>query len=310
VVSHPPLIVIVGATAVGKTAAAIRLAQALDGEIVSADSRQVYRQMDIGTAKPTSEQRALIAHHAVDVVDPDDTLSLAEYLHIANTAVHSIHSRGKLPFLVGGTGQYVTALTEGWSVPQVPPNPTLRAELEDFAARLGAAALGERLQALDPAALNTIDYRNVRRVIRALEVIAATGQSFSAQQTKTPPPYTVLHYGLTMPRHALYERADRRVDTMIEGGFVEEVRALLDAGYAPTLPSMSGLGYSEIAAHLIDHTPLDVTVNAIYSATHDFIRRQETWFRKYNRHATWLDAAQLDMNDWISSIQHQIDTSK
>ncbi len=305
--AYPPLVVLVGATATGKTGLSIALAQALNGEIVGADSRQVYRWMDIGTAKPTPDERAAAPHHLIDVVDPDQTLSLATYLDMANAAIRDIHSRGKLPLLVGGTGQYVTALIEGWSVPEVAPNSALRAELEAYAAQHGAAALGDRLMALDPAAYAQIDYRNVRRVIRALEVIHETGQPFSAQRTKTPPPYRILHYGLTLDRETLYERADRRVDSMIGEGFVDEVRGLLERGYSPSLPSMTGLGYKELAAHVIEGVPLDVTVSAIYSATHDFIRRQETWFRKYNQDATWLDGGTLDRAALIATLRLRLE---
>ncbi len=305
--ANPPLVVLVGATATGKTGLAIALAQALNGEIVGADSRQVYRWMDIGTAKPTAEERSAAPHHLIDVVDPDQTLSLATYLELANTAIRDIHTRGKLPLLVGGTGQYITALIEGWSVPEVAPNPALRAELEAYAIQHGAAALGDRLRVLDPAAYAQIDYRNVRRVVRALEVIHETGQPFSAQRTKTPPPYRILHYGLTLNREALYERADRRVDAMIRAGFADEVRGLLERGYSPSLPSMTGLGYKELAAHVIDGVPLDVTVSAIYSATHDFIRRQETWFRKYNQDALWLDGATLDRDALITTLRLRLE---
>ncbi len=305
--ANPPLVVLVGATATGKTGLAIAIAQALNGEIVGADSRQVYRWMDIGTAKPSAEEQAAAPHHLIDVVDPDQTLSLATYLEMANAAIRDIQGRGKLPLLVGGTGQYVTALIEGWSVPEVAPNPVLRAEMEAYATENGAAALGERLRVLDPDAYAQIDYRNVRRVIRALEVIHETGQAFSAQRTKTPPPYRVLHYGLMLDREPLYERADRRVDAMIRDGFVDEVRGLIERGYAPSLPSMSGLGYKELAAHLIDGVPLDAAVSAIYSATHDFIRRQETWFRKYNKDAKWLDSGSIDRAALIATLRLRLE---
>ncbi|MFN8530903.1 MAG: tRNA (adenosine(37)-N6)-dimethylallyltransferase MiaA [Anaerolineae bacterium] len=306
----PPLVVIVGPTAVGKTGLALALAEALNGEIIGADSRQVYRFMDIGTAKPTAEQRAQVPHYGIDLIEPDETLSLATYLAHAHDAIRDIQQRGKLPLLVGGTGQYVTALMEGWSVPSVPPNESLRAELEAYAAENGAAALGERLKALDPVAYEAIDYRNVRRVIRALEVIAATGQPFSTQRIKTPPPYRMLHYALTMERDALYERADRRVDAMIDEGFIDEVQGLLDRGYSPDLPAMSGLGYTEIVAYLRDTPPtFDETRRAIYHATHDFIRRQYTWFRKYNAEAVWLDTSAVDSAKITMAIREQIDAS-
>lgn len=303
-----PLVVITGATSIGKTGLAIALAKLLNSEIVSADSRQVYRYMDIGTAKPTADQLAEVPHHLFDVVNPDETLTLSLYLDQANAAIRDIHTRGKVPFLVGGTGQYVTALIEGWSVPKVAPNPELRAELEAYAETHGAAALGERLRTIDPISAETIDYRNVRRVVRALEVTLETGIPFSTHQTKTPPPYHLMRYLLTMNRERLYERADRRVDAMFQDGFIEEVRDLLARGYDTALPSMSALGYAQVADHLLKAVPLDDTRNAIYIATHDFIRRQETWFRKHDPapQVTWVDAEQVNADSLAEEIQANI----
>jgi len=282
-----PLVVILGATAIGKTGLAIQMAQALGGEIVSADSRQIYREMDIGTAKPTPEQRAQAAHHLIDVVNPDDDLSLAQYQKLAFAAIEDIHQRGKLPLLVGGTGQYITAILEGWSIPEVPPNPALRAELEAFAAEQGVEALYRRLLNLDPTAGEFVEPRNLRRIVRALEVCMATGKPFSEQRRKNPPPYRVLTYSLTMERERLYERADARVDSMMADGFLDEVRALLAKGYSRTLPSMSGLGYAQLAAHLLDGMPLEEAVQATKFATHQFIRRQYTWFRGHDHAILW-----------------------
>jgi len=209
------LVTVVGPTAVGKTALSLHLAESLGGEIVSADSRLFYRGMDIGTAKPTPEELARIPHHLVDVADPDETVGLAEFQEQATAAIASIHARGKLPLLVGGTGQYVRAVVEGWRVPRVPPDARLRAEMEAQVERDGAEALHARLARLDPVAAERIDPRNVRRVIRALEVCLITGQPISEQQGKQPPPYRILQIGLTMERAALYARADRRVEAMV-----------------------------------------------------------------------------------------------
>jgi tRNA dimethylallyltransferase len=274
---------------VGKTALGIALATALHGEIVSADSRQVYRLMDIGTAKPTPEERASAPHHLIDIVDPDDSLSVAAFQRLAYAAIHDIHQRGKLPLLVGGTGQYISAVIEGWSIPEVPPNPALRAELEAFAAEHGLEALGNRLRDLDPDSVQFIDFRNPRRVIRALEVSIETGQPFSVLRRKTPPGYAIRQIGLTMERDRLYDRADRRFDSMMEMGFLEEVRRLLEMGYDRALSSMSGLGYAQLTAHVLDGLPLPEAVAAGKMATHDFIRRQYTWFRKYNQEVIWVD---------------------
>lgn len=289
-----PLLVILGPTAVGKTALSLSLAQTLGGEIVSADSRQIYRYMDIGTAKPTPEEQALVPHHLLDVVDPDQTLTLAEYQEMANAAILDIHQRGGLPMLVGGTGQYITALIEGWATPRVPPNPDFRAELETFAAEHGSAALHARLMQIDPTAAASIDYRNLRRVIRALEVIDATGQPFSQQRRKHPPPYRVRQYGLTMEREALYAQSDRRVDEMMAQGFLREVQRLLNMGYDRSLPSMSGLGYVQLVAHILDGVPLDDAVGSTKMATHNFIRKQYTWFRGHDNGILWHNRESLD----------------
>jgi tRNA dimethylallyltransferase len=282
-----PLIVLVGPTASGKTRLAILLANALNGEIIGADSRQIYRHMDIGTAKPTAEEQQQARHHLIDVVDPDENLGLAEYQALALTAIHDIHARDRVPLLVGGTGQYITALVEGWSIPQVAPNLALRAELEAFAAQQGTPALHARLSALDPTAAATIDGRNIRRVVRALEVCLESGQPISELQRKRPPPFEMRHYGLTLEREALYARADQRVDAMLEAGFLDEVRSLLEQGYDRRLPSMSGLGYAQLAAHLLDGIPLAEAVLKTKHDTHDFIRRQYTWFRGHDPGILW-----------------------
>lgn len=277
-----PLLVLLGPTAVGKTALALQLAEHLNGEIVSADSRQIYRQMDIGTAKPTQEEQARVPHHALDLVKPDQTLSLSEYQAVATAAMQHIHARGRLPVLVGGTGQYITALLEGWNAPPVAPDPVLRAAYELHIQERGLESLVHQLETRDPQAAAVIDRRNPRRVIRALEVIEHTGKPFSEQQTKVPPPYLPLVFGLTMSRERLHEVADVRLYKMLEHGFVNEVQGLLNSGYAHDLPSMSALGYREIAAHLLDDLPLKEAIAATRRATRDFIRRQYTWFRGHD----------------------------
>jgi tRNA dimethylallyltransferase len=290
VTARPTLIVLLGPTASGKTDLALELAEAFGGEIVGADSRQVYRQMDIGSAKPTRAQQARAPHHLIDVVNPDEPFSLADYLRLARAAIADVHARQRVPLLVGGTGQYITALVEGWNTPEAPPDPALRAELEAYAAEQGSAALFARLRAADPEAAAFVDARNVRRVIRALEVIAVTGQPFSAQRRHDPPLWRVLQFGLTLDREALYARADRRIGQMMEAGFLDEVRGLLAQGYDRHLPSLSALGYRELCAHLLDGVPLDAAIEQTRFATHDFIRRQYTWFRGHDRDVRWLDA--------------------
>ncbi len=284
-----PLLAIVGPTAAVKTALSLALAEALGGEIVSADSRQIYRGMDIGTAKATAEEQARAPHHLLDVVDPNQILTLAEYQRLACAAIADIHARGRLPLLVGGTGQYVHAVLEGWRIPEVAPQPDLRAALEVEAAAHGPAALHARLAALDPVAAARIDPRNIRRVIRALEVCLATGRPISELQTKSPPPYTVVQIGVTRPRPELYARIDARVDRMIEAGLVAEVRRLADAGYDWELPAMTGLGYRQIGQHLRGEVTLDEAIALIKKGTRRFVQQQYNWFRPGDPAIHWVD---------------------
>jgi tRNA dimethylallyltransferase len=285
------LIALIGATGVGKTALAIQIAQRFDGEIVGADSRQIYRYMDIGTAKPTPAERAAAPHHLIDITDPDQPLTLAEYQALAYAAIADILRRGKLPLLVGGTGQYVTAVLEGWRAPEVPPEPALRAELEALQAAHGTAALVERLRALDPESAARIDPHNARRLIRALEVCLISGKPFSQQRRKAPPPYRVLEIGLQLPRETLFPRLDARVDRMMQDGLLAEVVSLQRRGYNWRLPAMSGLGYAQLGAHLRGECSLSEAVAAIKRETRAFVRRQETWFRHHGA-PHWFSADQ------------------
>lgn len=304
-----PLVVILGPTAVGKTEMAIGIAQAVGGEIVSADSRQIYRYMDIGTAKPSLEQRKRATHHLIDIVNPDENLTVARFQRQAYEVINNIHLRDRIPFLVGGTGQYLTAVIDGWSIPEVPPNDMLRIELEMYASRHGSEALHRELVLVDPVAAARIDHQNVRRVVRALEVYHETGQPISALQQKNPPPYKLLCLGLTLDRETLYQRADRRVDNMIEAGLIDEVRLLLDMGYSRHLPAMHGIGYAQLVSHLVDGMALEEAVAATKRATHDFIRRQYTWFRGHDRGIVWhnmqesnIDIIRARIDWWFQEI--------
>jgi tRNA dimethylallyltransferase len=285
------LVAVVGPTATGKTDLALRLALAFEGEIIGADSRQVYRRMDLGTAKPTAEQRARAPHWLVDVVEPDEEFGLALYLDLVQAALNDVWSRGRLPFLVGGTGQYVWAVLEGWQVPRVGPDWALRRELEERAQREGPEALHAEVAALDPEAARRLDPRNVRRVVRALEVMRRTGRPFSACQTRQPPDFAWLALGLDLPSEELYRRIDARVDAMIEAGFVEEVRGLLARGYRPDLPAMSGIGYRQVRQYLAGELSLDEAVARIKTETHRLARKQRNWFRRDDRRIHWLDAS-------------------
>lgn len=289
--------VIVGPTAVGKTALSLHVAEALDGEIVSADSRLFYRGMDIGTAKPSSEERARVFHHLINIAEPDDTVGLAEFQERAYSAIADVHARGRLPLLVGGSGQYVRAVVEGWCIPRVPPDSALRAELEAQAKRDGAEQLHARLVRLDPDGAQRIDPHNLRRVIRALEVCLLTGQPISEQQRKRPPPYRILQVGLTMERAALYARADRRVEAMMAAGLEDEVRRLLEAGYGWDLPAMSGLGYVQFRPYFEGQATLEEVVAEIKRATHRFVRHQYNWFRLSDPAIRWFDVTGTEVDE-------------
>jgi tRNA dimethylallyltransferase len=300
---HPPLVIILGPTAVGKTALSLTLAEQLDGEIVSADSRLFYRGMDIGTAKPTPQEMARVPHHLIDIADPDETVGLAQFIDLAKAAIDEIHERDRLPLLVGGTGQYIRAIVRGWNPPAVPPQPELRAKLEAVAEEEGSQALHDRLAELDPPAAERIDHRNVRRVVRALEVCIVTGEPFSAQRTRIPPPYRILQVGLTMDREALYERVDARLEAMIEAGLPEEVRSLMAAGYDWELPAMSGLGYSQFRPYFEGRATMDEVVAEIQRDTRSFIRHQYNWFRPNSPNIVWFDVSQTEPHEVLAFVQ-------
>ena len=297
------LVVIVGPTGVGKTALSVGLARELHSEIVSADSRQIYRGMDIGTAKPTLAERAGVPHHGIDIVGPDDDFTLANFQDLAYAAIEDIASRDRLPFLVGGTGQYVRAVVEGWRIPRVRPDPALRAGLYAEAEEDGGQALYERLLSLDPDAAAFIDVRNVRRVVRALEVCIKSGRPFSEQRGKDPPPYSIVTIGLTMEREALYQRVDARIDRMIGNGLVQEVRGLLAQEYGWTLPAMSSLGYGQLKGYFEGTLSLKEAVALIKKETRRFIRNQYNWFRLADPTIHWLEATALPYPAALKVIQ-------
>ncbi len=293
----PRVLFIVGPTASGKTAASLELATHAHIEIVNADSRQVYRGMSVGTGKPTPEQLASVPHHLIDVAAPDERYNLARFLAEARVAIADITSRGATPVVVGGTGQYVWGLAEGWHAPAVPPNQVLRAELAEEARLHGPETLHERLRAVDACAADAIDPRNVRRVVRALEVWHETGAPFSRQRRKSPPGFEPVVLGIAPERALLRQRADDRVDAMLTGGWPEEVRELLRAGYGPELPSFSSVGYREVAAYVQGSMTLEETAERVKAATHRLIRRQATWFKATDERIAWSpDATSLAAN--------------
>jgi tRNA dimethylallyltransferase len=268
----------------------------MQGEIVSADSRLLYQGMDIGTAKPSQDQRQRVAHHLIDVAEPDQVWSLAQFQSAAQAAINGIHSRARLPFLVGGTGQYIRAITEAWQIPKISPDPQLRTALENWSTEIGPEGLHKRLAVLDPAAASNIDYRNLRRTTRALEVIFRSGRLFSSLRSRNRSPYRVFRLGLTMSREQLYARIDDRIDAMLADGLLSEVKSLLDQGYASDLPAFSAIGYREIIDHLLGVITLGEAVTLMKRHTRQFVRRQANWFKQDDPHIHWIEAIHINLD--------------
>jgi len=306
--SKAPLVLIVGPTAVGKTELAIQLAERLpsSGEIVSADSRLFYRGMDIGTAKPSPEEQARVPHHLIDIADPDEILSLAVFQQKAHEAIADIHTRSKIPFLVGGTGQYIRAVTEGWNPPEVKPDERLRSELEKMKEERGIYWLHEGLKNLDPLAAEKIDPRNYRRTIRALEVILTTGKRFSEQRGQSESPYRLITIGLTRPRAELYERVDQRIDAMFANGFLDEVKNFLDQGYSPSLPTMSAIGYRECIRVVHGELNQEQAKAEIRRATRIFVRRQANWFKESDPNIKWFRVEEGVVDEMESYVRKSL----
>jgi len=291
---------------VGKTELSIQIAERLGGEIVSADSRLFYRGMDIGTAKPTLAERERVPHHLIDVAEPDQIWSLALFQQQARAAIAEIHTRGKLPLLVGGTGQYIRAVIQGWDIPKVAPHPHLRAALEAWATEIGADGLHIRLASLDKPAADAIDARNLRRTVRALEVILSSGRRFSDQRQSQPSPYRLLLLGLTRPRPELYQRIDERIQMMLTAGLVAEVAGLLAQGYAPDLTTFSAIGYREIIAYIQGKITFDEAVRLMQRATRVFVRRQANWFKPDDPDIHWVRAGACAQDEMLGMIYERL----
>jgi len=295
------MLAIVGPTATGKTELSLHLSSLFGGEIISADSRLIYKGLDIGTAKPSIAERLSVRHHLINICPPDQTLALGQYLKLAYEVADDIHKRRRLPLLVGGTGQYIYAFLEGWQVPEVAPDTTLRTVLE----ALGEQELFRWLTELDPIAAQKIDSRNVRRVIRALEVTMLTGRPISQLQTKRPPAYSVNMIGLNCSREILYNRIDDRVDKMVSAGFLEEVEYLLGQGYDPFLPSMSGLGYRQLCAYTRGDCTLEEAITRIKFETHRYARQQHTWFKIDDPSIRWFD---IMRDNWVQDVEYFVES--
>jgi tRNA dimethylallyltransferase len=293
---------------VGKSRLAIEMALKFKGEIVNADSRQVYRYMDIGTAKPTDEELQIVPHHLFNILNPDDNFGLAQYIQLAGKAIKNIQDRGGIPFLVGGSGQYIWSLLEGWEIPPVAPDTLFRKSLEDIAASGEVDKLYNELITIDPQAALKIDKRNVRRVIRALEVSIQAKEPFSKLKKKNPPDYKTLIIGLTAERSTLYKKVDIRVDKMFELGLLDEVKTLNLMGYDFQLPSLNTIGYKQIGQVQSGELIKDELANKIKTDTHRFIRHQYAWFKLDDERITWFKTS-TDIeyeviklvSDWLDS---------
>lgn len=286
-----PLIILTGPTAVGKTAVSIRLAQAVGGEVVSADSMQIYRYMDVGTAKITPEEMAGVPHHLVDEITPDTPFHVYEFKKRAEACMAGIYERGRVPVVVGGTGFYIQALLYDVDFCEEETDRSYRHELERLAMEQGASYLHDRLKEADAASAEAIHPNNIKRVIRALEYIHETGRPISAhnrEQRQKESPYDFLYFVLTMDRGRLYDRINRRVDRMVENGLVEEFHTLVEKGYTKDMVSMQAIGYKELFAYLEGRQPLDEAVRQIKTDTRHFAKRQMTWFRR-EREVTFLN---------------------
>ena len=294
-----PLIVLTGPTAVGKTSLSISLAKAVNGEIISADSMQVYKKMDIGSAKIRSEEMQGIPHYLVDVLEPEEEFHIIKFQQMAKKAMEDIYSRGKIPILVGGTGFYIQAVTKDIDFTEAQQENDYRKELEALAEEKGGEHLHEMLRKVDPVSADAIHAHNVKRVIRALEFYHQNGSPISAhneEQKQHESPYNLAYFVLNMPRELLYERIDLRVDQMMKEGLLEEVSRLKEEGCHRGMVSMQGLGYKEILAYLDGEYPLEEAVRVLKRDTRHFAKRQLTWFRR-EQEVTWVNKDQFSYQE-------------
>lgn len=292
-----PVIFIVGPTASGKTDLSIKLADLLDTEIISADSRYFYKGMDIGTDKPSPEELKRIKHHMIDIANLDETVSVAQFKDRAAQIISELHHQKKIPVVVGGTGLYVHALLKNWSMPELEADQQLRDELEKYADLYGKKRLYDFLSKVDPVSAEAIDYQNVRRTIRAVEVILKTGKTFSSQRNKNELIYSTKMIGILWDRNTLYERIDKRIDAMIAGGLVDEVKRIKQEGFSKNLPAMSAIGYREIADYLDGTITLDEAIMMMRRNSRTFVRRQSNWFKVDDPTIRWFDGRNLDITE-------------
>jgi tRNA dimethylallyltransferase len=299
-----PVIFIVGPTASGKTTLSIQLATILNTEVISADSRYFYRMMDIGTAKPDENEMGNIKHHMINIADPDETISVAVFKEQVTEIIAKMHQESKIPIVVGGTGQYIHAILHNWEMPELESDHELRELLENYAERFGKLKLYEFLQKVDPEAAKIIDFRNLRRTVRAIEVMLKTGYRFSEQRKQQASCYSQKIIGIRWDRSVLYQRIDGRIEKMIENGFIEEVRRLIDLGYSSKLPSMSAIGYRELAGYILGENTLDEAIILMKRNSRTYVRRQANWFKDNDPNIKWLESDGLDYRivvDYIKS---------
>ena len=286
----PNIVVVVGATATGKTTVGVELALAFDGEIVNGDSRLFYRGMDVATAKPTRDEMKGVPHHLIDILDPNELYSLAGYLKHARLVIEEITSRGKLPIIVGGSGQYIWAILEGWEVPEIKPNDKLRDELESQLAAKGVETLAAYLTSIAPSIAADTDLLNPRRVIRAVERVMSNSTDASQNRRKAEEePFNALIIGLSVERSVLHKRVTDRLDVMLENGWQSEVESLVDAGYSASDRALSGIGYRQMMAHLNGEFDLEEAVRKTAVATNRLIRHQNNWFKQADPRIRWFD---------------------
>lgn len=295
----PRVAVIVGPTASGKTDTAIAFAKRINGEIISADSMQIYQYMDIGTAKPTAEEMQGIRHYLIDCIDPNQEYSVAQFKTDALDAIEKILKKHKIPVVVGGTGLYINGLTMPWGFNEKDTDPAVREKLEKECEKIGKEAFYQKLQKIDPQACEKIHYNNVKRVIRAMEIYEVTGKTktqLDAEAFKAELPYEYVLMGIDMDRNRLYERINHRIDVMVQNGLIDEVRALLQRGLDQNAIAMKAIGYKEIFPYLEGKMSLEETLYVLKRDTRHFAKRQLTWFRKDKR-IRWFEKEKYATNE-------------
>lgn len=298
----PELLVIVGPTGVGKTALSLELAKAFHGEIISGDSMQIYRGMDIGTAKASDEEQAFVPHHLIDILDPDESFSVQQYQTIARQKILEIHGRDHLPILVGGTGLYIESVVYEYQLSQAPENPVIRKKLAQLAEKYGNEFLHQQLQKVDPNQAKKLHPNDLRRIIRALEVFQLTGKPLSEQHQRSTSPFEALWIGLTMPRPQLYDQINRRVDLMLQMGLEDEVKQLLSTGKFQQHTASQAIGYKEMVEYIKGNISYEEAVNAIKQNSRKYAKRQLSWFRRIQE-IHWFD--KTDVHAFIE-INHLV----